>query len=236
MQTYYNLTEFAAQIAIARVLYQKKDYEGSIEAYARIPRDHYMWHDAMFEKSWAMLRATRFRSVLSNLQSLHSSYYDDFYIPETLLLRSIVYLYICKYDEIDKVLNLFDKQYVPVLNSITNFLKSKSNMMDYYSEVEKAYILKKDEESTKKTVLPLKVANKVYQEGNVRRSINYIKKLVEERKVIDENPNIKNSSIGQYSIKILANRIKGAKSQTGEFVKAHLANLEIELKDLKLFI
>jgi TolA-binding protein len=223
----------AAMMGIARSLYQKKDFENAIDMYSKIPRDHMMWHDAMFEKSWAMLRAARFRSALSNFQSLHSSYYDDFFIPESLLLRSIVYLYICKYDEIDKVLSLYDKQYGPVQSSIENFLNSKTSSESYYSEVEKAYIMRKDEDVFKKTVLPLKVVNKISQEGNVRRSLAYIKKVVEERRLIEENPTLRASSVGQYGLKILNNRLKGAKALTGDMVRAHLENMNIELKDLQ---
>jgi len=228
-----DLNKIAAQMAIARTLYQKKDFDGAVEAYAKIPRDHVLWHDAMFEKSWAMLRSARFRSALSNFQSLHSSYYDDFYIPESLLLRSIVYLYICKYDEMEKVLELYEKQYNPVQSSIDNFLKTKVAADSYYSEVEKAYILKKDEDAAKKTVLPLKVVNKIYQEGNVRRSMVYIKKLVEEKRAIEDNPQFRTLPVGAYSLKIVSNRIKGAKARTGDMVKAHLENMNIELKDLQ---
>lgn len=223
----------AAMMGVARSLYQKKDFEGAIEWYAKIPRDHMMWHDAMFEKSWAMLRAARFRSALSNFQSLHSSYYEDFFIPESLLLRAIVYLYICKYDEIEKVLSLYEKQYGPVQSSIENFLKSKSANESFYSEVEKAYIMRKDDDVIKKTILPLKVVNKISQEGNVRRSLAYIKKVVEEKRSIEENAAFRSTPVGAYALKILNNRIKGAKSITGAMVKVHLESMNDELKDLQ---
>ena len=223
----------AAQMAIARTLYQKKSFEASIDAYSKIPRDHFMWHDAIFEKSWAMLRTARFRSALSNFQTLHSSYYDDFYIPETLLLRSIVYLYICKYDETEKVLGLYEKQYGPLYSQIQKFLRAERSAEIFYSEIEKAGILKKSNNSELKTMLPLKVLNKIYQEGNVRRSMAYIKKLYEEKSIVEENPQIRSSAVGKYSLKVISNRIKGAKSQVGDMVKAHLENMEIELKDLQ---
>ncbi len=223
----------AAQMAIARTLYQKKDWEGSIEAYAKIPRDHVLWHDSVFERSWAMLRAARFRSALSNFQTLHSSYYDNFYIPETLLLRSIVYLYICKYDEMEKVLTLFDKQYGPVERSISNFLNSSSSAETYFQELNKAYLIKSNEEATQKTKVSYVALRHIADEGDVRRSFSYIRKLLEERKLIEANPQIKSSSIGAYSLKLLVNRTKSAKSATGDMVKAHLQNMLVELKDLK---
>jgi tetratricopeptide (TPR) repeat protein len=113
----------SAIMAIARTYYQKKDWSKAIEVYSKVPRDHVLWHAALFEKTWAMLRSARFRSTLSNFQSLHSSYYDDAYLPETLLLRAIVYLYICQYDEMEKVLSLFNKEYGSALKTVTAFLQ-----------------------------------------------------------------------------------------------------------------
>ena len=108
----------AALIGKARVLYQDKKWQKAIDAYREIPRDTEFWHDSIFEMSWAMLRTGRFRSALSNFHSLHSAYYEHTFQPESLLLRSIIYLYICKYDEMEKVLQLFSEIYAPVLRDI----------------------------------------------------------------------------------------------------------------------
>ncbi len=223
----------AAEMAIARTLYQKQEWEKAIDAYAKIPRDHPLWHDAMFEKSWAMLRGARFRSSLSNFQSLHSSFYEDAYIPETLLLRAIVYLYICKYDEMEKVVGLFEAQYGPIASSIDNFLNNKSKAESYFSEIQKINILRNDPESRKQLNLPYSVLKYISEEGNVRRNYNYIRKLSEERKLVEENPVIKNSSLGTYSVKIINNRIKATKDTIGELARAQLVNMKSEIRDLK---
>ncbi len=223
----------AAEMAIARTLYQKKEWDKSIEAYAKIPRDHPLWHDAMFEKSWAMLRSARFRSSLSNFQSLHSSFYEDAYIPESLLLRAIVYLYICKYDEMEKVVGLFEAQYGPIATSIDNFLNSKKRPDSYFAEIQKINILRNDPESRKQLNLPYNVLKYISEEGNVRRSYSYIKKLAEEKKSVDENPIIKNSSVGLYATRIINNRIKATKDSIGDMARAQLISMKSEIRDLK---
>lgn len=223
----------SAQMGIARVLYQQQKWDESVEAYSEIPRDHRLWHDSIFERSWAMLRSGRFRSALSNFHSLHSSYYDDFYIPESLLLRSIVYLYICKYDEMEKVLGLYDKQYNPVESRIASFLKTRTLAESFYAEVEKALQLKKNGKANIKVDIPIKALNQINEEGDVRRMTAYIRKVQEERIKIDRNSQVKSSSLGSYATRLLNNRIKNAKVSTGEMVKAHLQNMLAELKDLK---
>lgn len=221
----------SAQMGLARALYQKQDWEESIEAYAQIPRDTLAWHNAVFEQSWAMLRAARFRSALSNFQTLHSAYYEDFYMPESLLLRAIVYLYICKYDEMEKVLGLFERTYGPVRSKISDFLKSSSEPTAFYAELEKANIMKMTDRSASLR-LPYIALRYVLDQGNVKRSLHYIEKLNQERSRVESSSAFRASPLGQYSLKILANRARNTKIAVGDMVKAHLLNMRIELRDL----
>ncbi|KHD89890.1 MAG: hypothetical protein OM95_02225 [Bdellovibrio sp. ArHS] len=221
----------AAQMGLARALYQKQDWEASIEAYAQVPRDVIMWHDAVFEQSWAMLRAARFRSALSNFQTLHSAYYEDFYMPESLLLRAIVYLYICKYDEMEKVLSLFEKTYGPVRSKIGDFLKSTNEASAFYAEIEKAHYMKTTDKSANLR-LPYIVLRNVLDQGDVKRSMHYLEKLNQERSRVESNSAFRASPLGQYALKILANRGKNTKFAVGDMVKAHLLNMRVELRDL----
>lgn len=221
----------AAQMAIARSHYQKQEWDRAIEAYSDIPRDHVLWHDAIFEQSWAMLRAARFRSALSIFQSLHSSYYEDFYLPESLLLRAIVYLYICKYDEMEKVLQLFEKTYGPVSSKVREFIRSNNEPIAYYSEVEKAWAAKKGKEGLS-TRLPKIALNQVLTQGDVRRAMNYLQSLDEERAKVESNNSFKASPMGQYALKIIANRKRNTQLLVGDMVKAHLLNIRTELRDL----
>ena len=223
----------AAQMAIARTLYQKQEWQKSIDAYSKIPRDHVMWHDATFEKSWAMLRAARFRSSLSNFQTLHSSFYEDAYIPESLLLRGIVYLYICKYDEMEKVVTLFENQYGPISDKINSFLNANSSAGSYFQEIQKINVVRKDPESKKQLGLPYNVLKYISEEGNVRRSYSYIRRLADEKKLIEDNPVIKSTPLGAYANRILNNRVKTAKDTIGDMARAQLLNMRTELRDLK---
>jgi tetratricopeptide (TPR) repeat protein len=221
----------SAQIAIARALYQKQDWDGAIEAYAQVPRDHFLWHDALFESSWAMMRAARFRSVLSNFHSLHSAYYEDFYIPESLLLRAIVYLYICKYDEMEKVLSLFESTYGPIRARIGDFIRANNDGMEYFVEIEKGQKVKRGEK-TATLRLPYNVVKNISEQGNVKRSLYYVKRLADEKGRIDANPGYRATPVGQYALKVINNRQRNAKLSVGDMVKAHLLNMRVELRDL----
>jgi hypothetical protein len=213
-------------------LYQAQDFDNAIEAYRLIPRDTEFWHDSLFESSWAMLRAAKFRSALSNFQSLHSTYYEDFYLPESLLLRAIVYLYICKYDEMEKVLQLFEKSYGPVRRSLSQFMQGNSDPLAYFNEIDKAYTLRKDKKIAGSLKIPYSVARRVLDEGDVKRSLNYLKSLAAEKAKIDVLSVISRSSMSSYAIKVLGNRARNTKIAVGEMVKNHIIAIRNDLKDL----
>lgn len=222
----------AAQLAIARALYQKKDWDASVAAYNEVPRDHFLWHEALNEQTWAMLRGARFRSVLSQFHSIHAPFYEDDYNPESLILRSIVYLYICKYDEMEKVLTLFEKTYGPVRSQVSIFSNAHKNPISYYYEVEKwQHQRKLSQEERAGLKVPGVVLSEISSMGSVRRSLNYLKRIDAEKKIIESTPSLKTTSLGRYSIKVLNIRARNTKLNIGEIAKVQMANMKTDLKD-----
>lgn len=226
-----DVNRVATQLAIARTYYQMQEWDRSLEAYRQIPRDSEYWHDALFESSWAQLRSAKFRSTLSNLQSLHSAYYEDSYIPESLLVRSIVYLYICKFDETEKTLNLFDATYGPVRTSLGRFLDTVRDPNAYFAEAEKAYYVRKDKRSPQGMRLPYMAVRSVLDEGNVKRSFAYLKALTEEKTRLESMASIRGTPLGNYALKVLGTRFKNSKVAAGEVVRAHMQTMRANLND-----
>lgn len=226
----------AAIMGKARAYYQNKNWDEAIQTYREVPRDSELWHDTLFESSWAMLRSGRFRSAISNFQSLHSPYYEESYLPESLLLRSIVYLYICQYDEMDKVLNLFTKIYRPVYKSVSDYLGSVQNPIQYFNDVAK--IIQASDQpgfdpTTLKSNVPYLLVRKVVKEGDFHKSFTYIKKLINERRVVRAMPaGWKNSAIGKYSLQTLDRRIDRARAKAGREIRNHMVIVKAELVDL----
>lgn len=233
-----NPTRVVALLGRARVLYQKKDFASAIEAYREIPRDTPQWHDALFESSWAMLRDGRFRSALSNFHSLHSSYYEDHYQPESLFLRAIVYLYICRYDEMEKVIDLFERIYQPVQKDVKFILESVSDPMTYYREIAQIQadfdrIKSMDKSGRRGFKIPFLVARQILKEGDVRRTFEYLGHLNAEKARMAAMPaSWRSSAVGQYTKQIVDRRIQATQKFAGRQVKHHLRVISDELKDL----
>jgi outer membrane protein assembly factor BamD (BamD/ComL family) len=220
----------------ARVLYQTKKWDQAIDAYRSIPRDSPVFHDGLFELSWAMLRSGKFRSALSNFQSLHSEFYEDFYLPESLLLRAIVYLYICQYSEMDKVLKLFTKTYQPIYKSLVQYLAAEQKPLNYYADVVtpmREFIKQGDKYDRKKSRIPFKLVYKVFREGDFQSNYSYILSLEEEIKRMEAlSPEWRQSSLGRYASKVIKNRLQRAQAKAGRLIRAHFIASRAELFDL----
>lgn len=231
-----NDTRVSAIIALARAYYQKKDWGKSLEYYRKVPRDHQLWHSALFESAWADLRDGRFRSALGNFQSLHSSYYDDFYVPESLVLRAIVYLYICKYEEVSKVVKLFETSYGDIQARLTNYLRSTNDPKAYYDEVERGLLIKKNLQDGKKlseSRIPYKVLRHIIGKPDIERGLDYLRKLYEERRRLEGmSLGFLESPLGKYTAKLLIGRVKTAQKLIGIKAKIHMMYMKGELKDL----
>ncbi|MGE3974898.1 MAG: tetratricopeptide repeat protein [Bdellovibrionales bacterium] len=228
----------AGLMGLARVYYQKKNWERSIEFYRRVPRDSEMWHEALFEMSWAQMRSSRFRAVLSNFHSLHSPYYEDFYLPESVLLRSIVYLYICQYDEMEKTIGLFDRVYSPVLRNLATFIRNnKLDLKKYYASVETVIAqyeeLKVNREMRERLPIPFLVARRVLKEGDVQRNQKYINRLKEEMQTLQLEPSSwRTSPIGDFVRRALASRLAAGKERAGRLIRNHMIEVYKDLREL----
>ena len=215
----------AAIMGKARAYYQSKNWDRAVQEYRRVPKDSLFWHDILLEKSWALLRGGKFRSALSNFQTLHSDYYEDFYQPESLILRAIVYLYICKYTEMEKVLDLFQKIYSPLFAKVNRLLKRKRSTLSYYQGVIRSVSRKNGE-------FPTPVASRILREGDFATIHYYIGKIDEEFRLLESLPNsFVNSSLGRWSRKIVRKRRQNARKNAGLLALAHLRVVAGEMKE-----
>lgn len=218
----------------ARVYYQKKDFEKAVDLYREIPRDTTQWHDSLFERSWAMLRIAKFRSALSNFHTLHSTYYKDFYLPETLLMRSIVYLYICRWDEMEKTLDLFDRVYKPMHKSVFDIISQDQTDEFYFTEIKKvSQALKEKADKNPETRNPYVLLRQVLKEGDIQKNLKYLTRLEQEQSIINKlSGKWQKSTIGVYAKKRMMRRMANTKSEVSRLVQKHLRFLRSDLRRL----
>ena len=224
----------AALMGVARALYQGEKFEDSIKVYRSIPKDTPYFYDSLLENSWNYLRSGKFRSALSNFQSLHSVFYKDRYQPESLILRSYVYLYICKYYEMEKVLDLFNAVYMPIYKDVK---KSLSRGKNYNSYVKSALTYEKNRQDgldlSDDGDLPKAVMNKIFKSGKFYSLIEYLIKLNQEKALLDSFPaEWKRDRVGRNGYYILNRRIRTTQNSAGREIRNILLAVKADLERL----
>ena len=223
----------AALMGTARTLYQAGRFADSIKVYRSIPKDTSYWHDVLLESGWSYLRIARFRSALSNFQTLHSPFYKDYYQPESLILRAYVYLYICKYYEMEKVLNLFNAVYLPTLKAINRTLNSGTRHKQYFNEVTSAQSAKESGRALVSSDMSPVVLNRIMENAKFKRYLEYLKKLAEEQARLSVLPaEWLNSRVGQNAAYILKSRVETVKKLAGKLVRASLLDMRRDIQRL----
>ena len=224
----------AALMGLARVLYQGKRFEDSIRVYRTIPRDTKYFHDSLSENSWNYLQSGKFRSALSNFQTLHSIFYKDRYQPESLILRAYVYLYICKYYEMEKVLNLFNVSYLPVLKNVKKSLNWGSSYNAYVKAVLSANRNKEQGlELSDGSVFPEVIRDRLEKNPSFRSLIYYLKNLMEEKALVDSLPSSwRRDRVGRNASYVLSRRISSTRKRAGKEIRRILIEVYGDLKRL----
>ena len=218
-------------LALARAAYQKKDFDRAIMFYSSIPRDSRYWPQSLFELSWAQLRAARFRSVIGTMQTLHSPFFAEEYLPETFIVRSIVYLYICRFDEAEKTLDIFEKQQGAVAQAAINFFsnhgQNPERMWQELSKAQKALAQHQVNRSYQGS-LPFAVAKLILQDGQAMRYQKLHAYLNQEL----QHARRLQGSLGAYAQKALLKRRKYAESKLVDLAKNKLASLISQWREL----
>lgn len=128
----YTKMNVAAILGQARIYYQLKNWKKALNFYSKVPRDSEFWVQALQESAWVELRLNKLNMALRHFQTLHSSYYKEYYIPESLILRAVVYLKLCRYEEVKKILKIYNQEYSLALNDVSYLLKRKKSIYSFY--------------------------------------------------------------------------------------------------------
>lgn len=221
----------AALMGRARVLYHMKKWKSSLSAYRMIPRDSKYFHDMMFESAWAMLRAGKFRSAVSNFQSLHSEYYADYFYPEAALLRAIVYLYICKVDEVNKVIQFYENTYEKMYVQLSSYLKrNKSPREDVAQFLKLLEGIESGETVNKKGFkAPYVILRHLNRSSKVKAKSEYYANVEEEIAAVDAMQGWGSSTVGAVAKNSLMVRRKASLKRLGKALREEMIKARNEL-------
>ncbi|WP_374029942.1 tetratricopeptide repeat protein [Bdellovibrio bacteriovorus] len=223
-----------AAVALARAYYQAKRWQDAITLYREIPKDHPLYHESQIELTWSLFRAGKFRSAMSCVQTLHTPFYENFYDPESLILRTIILIFVCQNDEAEKALETFQKIYPSAYKALSEINKSNESLEFYYEQIEETqqYLkdLKNDKKPAYKGRVPFFMVRALIKTPPLKNRLSYIDKLLQEKSRITKILNrVEDEPLRKYAVKILETRLKNAKKNAGKILRESLAMKEQEL-------
>lgn len=173
-----------ARLALARVAYDQKNFAKAIDQYRAIPKDSRSYRQSLLELSWSLFRSGRFRSALAALQTLHTPFYDNFYDAESLLLRGIILLFICEYEEVEKVFQTFSVHNARIYEQAKQWAAQNPSDDVAYNEVFRGLQILRQIRSGGKPEftgqLPFPLLRSFFDADPLRSQIGYLRRLEKE--------------------------------------------------------
>ena len=107
-----------ARLALARILYEKKAYDGAWKIYSQIDSPLPLQDLVMVEKAWDRAAGGDLQRSLGLLVGLGAPVFRDIFAPERDLIRAIVLRQLCQYRPAHVAVRGFRSSYGPALKSI----------------------------------------------------------------------------------------------------------------------
>jgi tetratricopeptide (TPR) repeat protein len=110
------------RMALARLYYQERRFIESAQEYRLIRRSSVLFYDAIFEQAWALFMAGSVKHALGALYSSHSPYFENRFNPEGKVLESMIYYWVCRYDDARNSLADFADKHRDAVANLGTFL------------------------------------------------------------------------------------------------------------------
>ncbi|MBC7531047.1 MAG: hypothetical protein H7318_05665 [Oligoflexus sp.] len=96
-----------AHMALARLYYQDQKFIESAREYRQVRRSSNLFYEALFEQSWSLFMSGSLKHALGTLYAVNAPYFKDHFNPEAKVLESMIYYWMCRYDDSRSVLAEF---------------------------------------------------------------------------------------------------------------------------------
>lgn|GEM_PF-6139372 len=135
----------------ARAYFQAKKYAQAVEFYIKIYKNSEAYRESLPELGWTYFYLGQYAKAQGVLQSLHSPFYENFFEPESLVLRAILLNYNCNSEAAEVVVNNYNSNYSNILKILTDWAALKANIIDVMAEVNYANEVLLNEKSKKES-------------------------------------------------------------------------------------
>jgi len=173
-----------ANMALGRVLYENRKFAESIKHYRLVRRDGAQFYDALFEQSWALFMAGYPNHALGTIYAVRSPFFKDTFNPEATMLSSIIYYWMCRYDDSRAELAEFMTKHQGAINDLNKYLaRGITDPSSYYRLFEDTV----SGVSSSGLGLPRELVSMAIQQDNLMFARDQYAAVVDETQKLDAN-------------------------------------------------
>ncbi len=107
------------EILIPRTYYKMGKLKKSRAYFKKIDSRSFQFPHLLFDSSWAYFRTKDYNRAVGRNLTFQVPLLDNYFLPETELVKALTYLELCDYDETINVIESYDKKIRKKLNSFT---------------------------------------------------------------------------------------------------------------------
>lgn len=126
-QDEYEAIKDHANMALGRIYYEERKFSDSIKHFRLVRRTGPQFYDSLFEQSWALFLAGYPNHALGMIHGVRSPFFKDTFNPEATMLASIIYYWMCRYDDSRAELAEFMLKHQQAIDALDRYLKKGIN-------------------------------------------------------------------------------------------------------------
>lgn len=144
LKRYYNLLSEGCIINQARLYFEQKKYEKSLEYYRMIPKKSYHWPYILLEKAWSYYYLKDYNRVLGLLATYKAPLLQSYFFPEAEMLKALAYYKLCLWDDALKVIERYYKVYNPWSKKLRKMLLRHKSSHTFFFDLVNTPIAKNE--------------------------------------------------------------------------------------------
>jgi hypothetical protein len=208
---------------MARIQYGVGRYDAAGHLYGQVPQDSDYWAESVYEHAWADFRGQRAPQSMGHLLTLTApAIAEREHLPEADIVHALVEFSLCRYDEVNRVLDRFEGRYEPLRDGIREVLGQPLDDAELYREffVDPGTDLDK----------PLAV--RILRNADLRGVVHHLGRLETELVHMAHEKRLWQDTVGAHLEPIYARDRARYEGRAGKIVRAELSRHASVLSDL----
>lgn len=225
----------------------EKYFKLSITFYEKIPQNSHNWLQSLFEESWAyfildaMLRPHfkkdygGFQKALGNIHTLNAPFFENYFFPESLILRAVIYFQNCRVESAQEALAEFGRVYPKLQLQVREVADKHKNGDDEDNEAYFEYIKKILTDTAGLAPKLSRLVKSSLKDRTFERRVEFLDELNREIKMLDNaDKSWRSSDIAREIKEDLEFQKMTAQGEAGKLARDRVRRLDDELTRLVL--